>query len=268
MRLKLVLFLLLAGCAPAPPPVVDGVYALQYSVSKFPEKFVMPDARGGMVNFGWYVFAVRDPSGWTLIDTGPAPERPEVPFQLRQPRTVRQLLAALGCQEVKNVVLTHGHWDHAGGLPDFPEAQVWMAKSELADMRQLLTGSDWVKAYRKGEREALEKVERDGRLHLFEREAEITPSLTAYTVGGHTAGMLAVLYAPEGQPRLMLAGDNAYLERNLKEERPIAELSRHGPDALPEIRKLARGAPLIPGHEPALVERYPLMAPQTVRLYP
>ncbi len=269
MRALLVLLLLLVGCSsPAPPPVVDGVYALRYAVSKFPEKYVMPSARSGMVNFGWYAFAIRDASGWTLVDTGPAPDRPEVPFVLKQPRTVRQLLAELGCAEVKNVILTHGHWDHAGGLADFPEAQVWLAQAEYQDMQRLLAGSPWIKAYRRGELELLHKVATEGRLHLFEREAEVTPAVKALVVGGHTAGMLAVLYAPGGTPRLMLAGDNAYLERNLTQEMPIAEVSRHGPDALPEIRKLAASAPLIPGHEPELLERYPRVAPQVARLFP
>lgn len=262
------LALLLVGCSQGPPPVVDGVYALQYSVSKFPEKFVLSEARSGMVNFGWYVFAVRAPSGWTLIDTGPAPQRPEVPFQLKQPLSVKQLLGELGCREVKNIVLTHGHWDHAGGLADFPEAQVWLARAEYADMQRLLADSDWTKAYRKGELTALQAVEQQGRLHLLEGETEVTPGLRAFVVGGHTAGMLALLYSPGGQARLLLAGDNAYLERNLTQERPIAEISRHGPDALPQIRKLAQGALLIPGHEPDLLTRFPVVAPQIARLYP
>lgn len=50
---------------------------------------------------------------------------------------VRQL-SRLGCppEAVRHIVLTHLHFDHAGGLPDFPHAQVHVHRREFEAMRR------------------------------------------------------------------------------------------------------------------------------------
>ncbi len=54
-----------------------------------------------------------------------------VPLDSRE-AAVRQV-AALGCrpEDVKDIVLTHMHFDHCGGLPDFPHARVHVHRCEL-----------------------------------------------------------------------------------------------------------------------------------------
>ena len=56
------------------------------------------------------VYLVEDPDGLTIVDAGLA---------LAAPRILRQL-AALGRQpsDVKRILITHGHPDHVGGLPE------------------------------------------------------------------------------------------------------------------------------------------------------
>jgi glyoxylase-like metal-dependent hydrolase (beta-lactamase superfamily II) len=66
-------------------------------------------------------FLVEHPAGFTLIDTGMAPE----------PSAIGNRLAELGAQwtDVSDVVLTHNHPDHTGGLAQVrelaPKATVW-----------------------------------------------------------------------------------------------------------------------------------------------
>lgn len=54
------------------------------------------------------VWLMRTTDGWTLIDTGP----PETADQL-----VSAIVRATGGQGPLRVLLTHAHYDHAGGLP-------------------------------------------------------------------------------------------------------------------------------------------------------
>jgi glyoxylase-like metal-dependent hydrolase (beta-lactamase superfamily II) len=68
-----------------------------------------------MVRFFWLDFGIHDD-----------PER----------AVVRQI-ARLGLapESVRHIVMTHLHFDHAGGLPDFPHAQVHVHRRECEAMR-------------------------------------------------------------------------------------------------------------------------------------
>lgn len=55
-------------------------------------------------------------------------------FQFNEPDTAVRRIEALGldAEDVRHIVLTHGDPDHAGGLADFPKAQVHVSEEELA----------------------------------------------------------------------------------------------------------------------------------------
>ncbi|HYD60925.1 MAG TPA: MBL fold metallo-hydrolase [Noviherbaspirillum sp.] len=58
-------------------------------------------------------------------------------FRYEDPVTpVRAQLDKAGIGPVRRIVLSHSHWDHASGIEDFPEAQVWVPEQELAIIRQ------------------------------------------------------------------------------------------------------------------------------------
>lgn len=44
---------------------------------------------------------------------------------------VRAQLDKAGIPPIERIFLSHAHWDHASGLGDFPEAEVWAAPEEL-----------------------------------------------------------------------------------------------------------------------------------------
>ncbi|MBK7003085.1 MAG: MBL fold metallo-hydrolase [Rhodoferax sp.] len=46
--------------------------------------------------------------------------------------SAREQLDKAGIPPLKRVILSHSHWDHAGGVLDFPQAQVSVAAAELA----------------------------------------------------------------------------------------------------------------------------------------
>ena len=41
---------------------------------------------------------------------------------------------------MRRIILSHSHWDHAGGVLDFPEAKVGVSPLEMARIRQPSTG--------------------------------------------------------------------------------------------------------------------------------
>lgn len=93
---------------------------------------------------GGLCLLVETAQGLTLVDTGLGREdylrRPAIlrTFQVvtrcpldPEEAVVRQL-ARLGCapEDVRHIVLTHMHFDHCGGLPDFPQAVVHVHRRE------------------------------------------------------------------------------------------------------------------------------------------
>ncbi len=115
-------------------------------------------------------------------------------------------LGAVGVEQesVDTVILTHLHFDHAGGItsagadgvvrPTFPRAKVFVQRGEWDDAVSgycVMTGT-----YR---RENLEPLERDGRLVLLGGDGEIAPGVSVRAVPGHTRHQQGVLIEGGGR---------------------------------------------------------------------
>ncbi len=96
-------------------------------------------------------------------------------------------------QDVTDVVLTHLHFDHAGGAvtreggaprPTFPRATHWVQGQNLEWARQP-TERDR-RSFRSVDWETL--LEHEGQLRLLQGPREILPGLTVMVVNGHTPG--------------------------------------------------------------------------------
>lgn len=242
-------------------PAVEA-YALQYGRSKFRGDYLMQGLTPAPIDFAWLVFPFRTAEGWGLVDTGFSDPAMAERFKLTEFTPPARLLERLGVrpEEITDLILTHGHWDHAGDLAAFPRARVWMSQAELEDMRLRLSDESWVDGYRREDLEQLDKVEAAGRLRLIKGTTTVRPGVEVVVMGGHTAGCLAVRLG-----KTVLATDNAYLFRNLSERRPIGKAARlGGEDAL--SRLLEMGPSLIPGHDPELIRRFPSVAEDVVKL--
>jgi glyoxylase-like metal-dependent hydrolase (beta-lactamase superfamily II) len=106
----------------------------------FSARFV--NGEGGVFARGQFVchcLLIETDAGLVLVDTGfgladiakpghnvPAPLRALVALRLNPDETALRQIEALGfnASDVRDIVVTHLDFDHAGGLPDFPEARV------------------------------------------------------------------------------------------------------------------------------------------------
>ncbi len=84
---------------------------------------------------------VRHPKGSLLFDAGlgkhiDAQFKADMPlwarplFSYGPVNSARAQLDAAGFAPIERVFLSHGHWDHASALVDFPEAQIWLSQQE------------------------------------------------------------------------------------------------------------------------------------------
>ena len=264
-----------SAAAQAPPD--PEVYAVRYgTIADFPLRGLLPDApEGQTLDIALAVWVVRTADRVVLFDTGFFRadwfERFEVRDFVRPDRAVARL--GLDPDDVTDVVVSHAHWDHMGGLELFPSATVWIQRDEYV----YYTADAWQEGANRG------GIDRADIAHLVARNlagtvrlvdgdgVEILPGLTVHTGARHTyASQYLRIDGPEP---LVLASDNAYLYRNVDEDRAGATFSSD--DRAANLAALARmvelaGAPerVVPGHDATVFERYPQVAEGVVRIRP
>ena len=179
---------------------------------------------------------------------------------LRPDEAVR--LAGVKPEEVTDVVISHAHWDHMGGIDLFPRATVWIQKEEF----RYYTGEAWQAGGQHGgidpdDVQELVKLNTEGRLRLVDGDnVEIFPGIRAYTGGRHTYASQYIRV--EGNPPFVLASDNVYLYRNLAEHAASATFndSDHAANVAAQARIIElAGSPdrVVPGHDALQFQKFP-----------
>ena len=172
-------------------------------------------------------------------------------------------------EDVTDVVLSHIHWDHADGFDLFPQAKIWIQKDEL----EYYSGEAWQGHTRTAADPevllGLVRLNTQGRVILVNGDdQELFPGIRAYTGGKHTwqSQFLGVRTAAG---TVILASDNAYLYENLETRTPIGQTLDADSNlrALLRMRQLAsRPGLVVPGHDPGVMEIFPVVAPGIVRI--
>jgi glyoxylase-like metal-dependent hydrolase (beta-lactamase superfamily II) len=177
------------------------------------DMFLPPDVLEWPLN----VVVVRSGERTILIDAGLGVEFPDFPGAGRL--ALRLDAAGIDVASVTDVVLTHMHMDHIGGLlgdelgsrlpPDLrvhvaaAEAEFW----ESPDFSHTAMPAGVPDALRSAATRFLDQYRR--RLRPFETEYEVAPGVVACRTGGHTPGHSVVRLA-SGDDRLTFAGDAVF----------------------------------------------------------
>jgi glyoxylase-like metal-dependent hydrolase (beta-lactamase superfamily II) len=209
------------------------MYRLDVLIQGYPGKSL---CHGGL---GWSTIALLRGGGRTvLIDVGAFAVRPEFARQL----------AAADCApgSVTDVVLTHAHWDHSVNYTLFPNADIWIGRTEM----------DWATQEPPGFNPLPELYVRDlarhPRLRLLEDGDAFLPGLAAHLVAGHTPGCLAYRMTG-GEAPVLFSGDAAKNRAEL-----LSMATDMTMDAAESRRSLERiwtlwrelpGTLLVPGHD-------------------
>lgn len=265
-------FLLAASIAAAQTPQYD-VYAIRYAtIPGFPVASLIKGAgETRNIDIAMMVWLVRGGGRNVVVDTGFY--RPQFFKSFKVTDFIRpdEAVARAGVkpEEVTDVILTHAHWDHADGADLFPKAQIWIQKEEY----RYYTGEAWQPEGKHGGIELedmafLLRANTEGRLHLVDGDREILPGIRVYTGGRHTWASQYVAVTGKPGP-IVLASDNMYLYENLDKHVPIAQTFDAASNLAAQDRmKMLVKDPrfIIPGHDPAVLTRFPKVVDAVVRI--
>jgi glyoxylase-like metal-dependent hydrolase (beta-lactamase superfamily II) len=171
-------------------------------------------------------------------------------------------LAGVKPEAVTDVVISHAHWDHMGGIDLFPKATIWIQKEEY----RYYTTDAWQPIGQHAgidteDVKQLVQLRAQGRVHLIDGDnVEILPGIRAYTGPRHTYA--SQYLRVDGNPPFVLASDNCYLYRNLSAHLASATFSDadHAANIAAQSRmiELAGSADrVVPGHDPLQFQKFP-----------
>ena len=233
------------------------VFAVKYAernARSRSDSFIFDDHPAEPHGMDYFVWVLDNGTRKIVVDTGydaAEAERRDRPI-LQAPSQALQALDVVA-EDVDTVILTHLHYDHAGGLDLFPNATFHVQAAEMAyatgpcmchEVLQMPFTAEHV----------CQMVRRvySGRVVFHDGSSEVEPGVRVHCVGGHSRGLQVVEVQTDFGP-LCLASDATHYYENYMAQKPFPIVSdvQNMLDGFDIITKLAGGAKrVVPGHDP------------------
>lgn len=235
------------------------------------DSFIEDDDHASIHHMDYFIWVLRNADKTILVDTGydqVEGDRRGRPIGLDP----REALKPLGirAQDISDVIVTHLHYDHAGGLALFPNAKLHLQEKEMAFATGPCMCDPAIKAPFTADHicEAVKRVF-SGRVNFVSGDAQIADGITVHCIGGHSRGLQAVRVQTKSG-FLCLASDAAHYYENAFKKKPFPilvdmENMMAGFDRLFELASEPRL--IIPGHDPLVRHYFPsIVAPHIFQL--
>ena len=239
------------------------IYAIKYAhhPRRASENFIGGDPHEGPMPLDYFVWLIRGEGRDIVVDTGfsAAVAAKRGRQHLRCPAEALGLLG-VNAAGVKDVIITHLHYDHVGNFDLFPAATLHLQDLEM----RYATGRHMAHACFRGAFEVedvvgmVRRVYQD-RVRFHDGDSELMPGVSLHLIGGHTMGLQVVRVATRRGP-VVLASDASHLYANMEEVRPfpivwsVADMV----EGYRRMRELAHSPQhIVPGHDPLVMQRYP-----------
>ena len=256
------LFAALLGASATPEYSIQAIrYASSPGVPV--SELVMGGPKDQKIEIAMVVWLIRGGGHTILFDSGFHRDTFLKDFPMKDYLRPDQAVETAGVkpEEVTDLVISHAHWDHMGGMDLFPKANVWIQKEEY----RYYTMDAWQPGGDHGgidpeDAKELVQLNSEGRMHLVDGDnVEIFPGIRAYTGARHTYA--SQYLKVEGNPTFVLASDNCYLYLNLSSH--LASATFSDADHPANIAAQARmtelaGSPdrVVPGHDALQFQKF------------
>jgi len=239
------------------------VYAIKYAhhARRASENFIGGDPHDGPMPLDYFVWLIRGAGREIVVDTGFSAQMAAKRQRnhMRCPTEGLRLLD-VDAGTVKEVVVTHLHYDHIGNFDLFPEATFHLQDLEM----NYATGRHMGKPVFSGAYEVEDVVGMvrrvyAGRVRFHDGDADLAPGISLHLIGGHTMGLQVVRVATR-RGWVVLASDASHFYANMEQARPFPIVYSVAAmvEGYDRLRALADSpAHIIPGHDPLVLERFP-----------
>ena len=225
------------------------------------DSFIFDDDHAAPHEIDYFMWLLRRGGETILVDTGydhAEGERRGRPIFLEP----HEALAPFGVtpEGIHTLICTHLHYDHAGGLHLFPNAQIHLQAAEMAYATGPCMCHDTLRMPFTVDH-VCEAVRRlyAGQVVFHDGDAEVAEGVTVHRIGGHSKGLQAVRVRTEAG-WLVLASDATHFYENYLTGKPfpivadVAEML----DGFGTLRRLAsRPELIVPGHDPLVRDLFP-----------
>jgi glyoxylase-like metal-dependent hydrolase (beta-lactamase superfamily II) len=251
------------------------VYAVRFAtLANFPVSSLVAGAdRTRRMDIAMMIWVLKGADGRVaIVDTGFHRDQYFRQFTVKDYISPADAIAPLGLKagDVTDILLSHMHWDHAGGIDLFPAARIWVQKDEY----DYYAGDAWQSARTHGgidPDDVLEIVKRNtqGKVSFVRGDDDTLLSGLMFGVGGKHTWASQFVAVQTRTSTVVIASDNMYLYENLDAHKPIAQTLDPESNLRTQdrMRSLASDAKLlVPGHDPAVFARFPKISDRIVRI--
>jgi len=242
------------------------VFAIRYARrdARRPEHFIGGDPHDAPMPMDYFIWLIRNAERTIVVDTGFTAE-----MAAKRKREFliapKAGLARLGVDAaaVREVVITHMHYDHVGTFFDFPSAHFHIQDEEM----RFVTGRHMrhrqlAHSYEVEDVVGMVRQIFTGRVVFHDGADEIAPGVSLHRIGGHTPGVQSVRVRTR-RGWVVLASDATHYYEHMENGRVFTTMYNLG-DALEgydTLRRLADSPQhIIPGHDPLVMARYPAVS--------
>jgi glyoxylase-like metal-dependent hydrolase (beta-lactamase superfamily II) len=243
------------------------IYAVKYGRHErnSPDNFIGGDTHDVPMPLDYFVWAIVGKDRTVILDTGFDQARADA-RKRKITRPIGEGLRALGVDpaSVKDVIISHMHYDHAGNHDLFPNARYHLQDCEMV----YATGRCMCHTMMRMPFEAadvtamVDKVFKD-RVVFHDGAAEIAPGLSVHLIGGHSKGLQATRVKTR-RGWVVLASDVAHFYAHL-DQRRVFPITYNVADVLAGYDKVeamaTSKAHVVPGHDPIVLDIYPAARP-------
>ncbi|MEM7461372.1 MAG: N-acyl homoserine lactonase family protein [Pseudomonadota bacterium] len=250
------------------------VYALKYADRPGrarTDSFIFDDNHDAPHPIDYFIWVLKSGDEVIVVDSGydmPEAKKRDRPI-LREPSEVLREIG-INAETVTQLIITHLHYDHAGGLAQFPNATIHLQAAEMAFATGPCMCHETLRMPFSAEH-VCQMVHRvySGRVIFHDGDGQVADGVTVHCIGGHSRGLQAVRVRT-ASGWLCLASDAAHYYENafLKKPFPIVVDLEDMLVGFDRVIELASDKRLvIPGHDPLVMKLFERAGPDfAVRL--